>query len=163
MAHLLAPEDPDPQLPVFFNVDGAVGAPPAENLPEDVLLVQFMLKDFGTKMGYKSFALLDVTGVIDEKTIEAIGQFQRGIRKLGHSQIVDKRISPARRHEYQYRQGSFWTIVDLNNQFQNFYVDIWPRIDKVPGCPEELKQMVIRQVAGTTSTELQDLGLVPSG
>jgi hypothetical protein len=29
MAHLLATQPPDPHLPVFFNVDGAVGALPA--------------------------------------------------------------------------------------------------------------------------------------
>jgi hypothetical protein len=41
-----------------------------------------------------------------------------------------------------------WTIVILNNSMQESFVDIWPRIDKIPGCPAELKQMVMRQVAG---------------
>lgn len=44
MAHLLAPQPPHPELPVFFNVDGVVGAPPADNRREDVMLVQFALK-----------------------------------------------------------------------------------------------------------------------
>ena len=41
MAHLLAPQQSKPTLPVFFNVDGVVGAAPAVNNREDVLLVQF--------------------------------------------------------------------------------------------------------------------------
>ena len=41
MAHLVAPQAALAELPVFFNVDGVVGALPAENRTEDVLFVQF--------------------------------------------------------------------------------------------------------------------------
>jgi hypothetical protein len=44
MAHLLAPQPSHPSMPVFFNVDGVVGAAPAQNEREDVLLVQFILR-----------------------------------------------------------------------------------------------------------------------
>ena len=45
--------------------------------------------------------------------------------------------------------GGVRSIVQLNEFIQGRNVDLWPRIDKVPGCPDELKQMVIRTVAGT--------------
>src|SRR5262245_12259879 len=43
MAYLVAPRPSNKELPVFYNVEGAVGAQPATNLREDVLLVQFIL------------------------------------------------------------------------------------------------------------------------
>ena len=43
MAYLFAPRPSFRELPVFYNVEGAVGATPAMNLREDVLLVQFIL------------------------------------------------------------------------------------------------------------------------
>jgi hypothetical protein len=35
---------------------------------------------------------------------------------------------------------------------QNQHLDIWPRIDRIPGCPPELRAMVIRTVGGTGRT-----------
>ncbi len=49
MAHLQAPKPPMAELPVFYNVDGVVGAPPAQNMTEDVLLVQFALKVYADR------------------------------------------------------------------------------------------------------------------
>lgn len=156
MAHLLAPQPPLPELPVFFNVDGVVGAPQAQNKREDVLLVQFAFKLIadspfpGTPP--RSPALLaaakavQVTGTIDAATINAIRVRQQDNKKINPATVVDGRVSPAKGG---YRYGAAWTIALLNDAIQDRHVDIWPRIDKIPGCPEELKQMVIRTVAGT--------------
>ena len=44
--------------------------------------------------------------------------------------------------------AAFGRLIILNNAMQNDHKDIWPRIDKIPGCPPELKEMVIRTVVG---------------
>ena len=151
MAHLVAPRIPEPELPVFFNVDGVVGANPAQNLREDVLLVQFAFQVLGKdpiattppEVTAASKAVR-VTGTIDKETINAIFALQRA---LGNpATVVDGRVSPVK-GGYSYGKA-MWTIVHLNNFLQNRNVDVWPRIDKISGCPSELKQMVVRQVAG---------------
>jgi hypothetical protein len=153
MAHLVALQPPDPELPVFFNVDAPVGAPPAQNKREDVLLVQFAFKVNADTAGPKAPPSLiaaakavRVTGMIDQETITAIRVLQEELKKGRKETVVDGRVSPAR-GAYGFG-GALWVIVVLNNSLQNSFVDIWPRIDKIPGCPAELKQMVIRQVAG---------------
>jgi len=154
MAHLLAPKKPDPTLPVFFNVDGVVGAAPAQNKREDVLLVQFGFKILadsprpGTPPALLAAArAVRVTGVSDAPTVTAIRSLQQSLKEGAAGTVVDGRVSPAR-SDYSYGAG-LWSIVQLNEFIQGRNVDLWPRIDKVPGCPDELKQMVIRTVAGT--------------
>jgi hypothetical protein len=46
-ARLLAPQSPNADLPVFFNVENVVSADPAQNQREEVLLVQFALQLIG--------------------------------------------------------------------------------------------------------------------
>ena len=103
MAHLLAPRHPDPELPVFFNVDGVVGAPPAQNLSEDVLLVQFALKVIGdspkpgTPPGLTAAArAVRVTGNMDAATVNAIRALQTAAKQRRSATVVDGRVSPAR-------------------------------------------------------------------
>ncbi len=89
MAHLLAPHPPNPDLPVFFNVDAQVGAPPAPNKREDVLLVQFAFKvnsDNATKASPRLLAAakaVKVTGIADQETITAIRVLQEELGE-GH-------------------------------------------------------------------------------
>jgi hypothetical protein len=151
MAHLFAPKIPDPELPVMFNVDGVVGANPAQNLREDVLLVQFAFEILGKEPlpttppeVLAAAKAVRPTGMIDKATINAIFVLQGA---LGNpATVVDGRVSPVK-GGYSYG-SAMWTIVHLNNFMQNRHVDVWPRIDKIQGCPSELKQMVIRTVAG---------------
>ena len=154
MAHLFAPRQSEDFLPVFLNVDGVVGANPSPNIREDVLLVQFAFEVIARQPVPQTppevlatAKLVHSTGFIDPPTINAIHSFQRNRPERGV--VVDGRVSPAR-GGYQYGAEASWTIVDLNNSIQNRYVDSWPRMDKIPGCPVELRQMVIRQVAGTS-------------
>lgn len=155
MAHLLAPKPPEPELPVFYNVDGVVGAPPAQNMREDVLLVQFAFKVVADSPKAETSAnflaavrAVRVTGSIDPATINAIRVMQQGEKDTHQnpSKIVDGRVSPT---SGGYRYGSaVWTIANLNNMMQGRHINIWPRIDNILGCPQELKVMVQRQVVG---------------
>lgn len=152
MAHLLAPQRSKPTLPVFFNVDAAVGAVPAINNREDVLLVQFAFVIMsasqlpGTSLEfYRAASAVRMTGSIDQITIDAIRALQAEVKKRQPNTIVDGRVSPAT--GYGYGAAAF-TIGHLNESIQHRHIEHWPRLDKIPGCPAELKQMVVRTVQG---------------
>lgn len=155
MAHLLAPQQSLPTLPVFYNVDGVVGAAPAQNKREDVLLVQFAFVVMASSPASTSSpamrsaaAAVKLTGVADPATINAIVAAQQEIKSKGQSgTVVDGRVSPAK-GTYAYGSGT-WTIVHLNESIQGRHIKIWPRIDQIAGCPGELQQMVVRTVQGT--------------
>jgi hypothetical protein len=88
-----------------------------------------------------------LTGTIDPgqpgaPTINATRVMQK--TSVNPNAVVDGRVSPAR-GGYSYG-SALWSIVQLNNSMQDRLVDIWPRI---PGCPSEPKQMVVRTVAGS--------------
>ena len=85
-----------------------------------------------------------VTGVIDGETIEAIRQMQ--LKNSLPGAIADGRASPAKVGA-SYGQSTY-SIAILMNSLQNRDVDVWPRIDKIPGCPTELHALVKRTVAG---------------
>ena len=151
MAHLLAPQPTDPELPTFFNVNGVVGAQPAQNNQEDVTLVQFYFKLIADNPRPTSRPAtiaaarqVRVTGTIDQATIQAIRVFQDG-RGPGH--VVDGRVSPVKGGGYDYGSG-FFTIVLLNESIQHRQIDIWPRLDRIAGCPQLIAAMVKRTVVG---------------
>ena len=151
MAHLFIPTPYEEQLPVFFNVDAVVGAQPAKNNREDVLLVQFAMQVIAhspVATTHPDFLAackkVRVTGVIDTETIEAIRQMQ--LKNSMPGAIADGRVSPAKGGA-SYGQSTY-SIAILMNSLQNRNVDVWPRIDKIPGCPVELQGMVKRTVAG---------------
>jgi hypothetical protein len=152
MVHILAPKPADPTLPTFFNVDGVVGAPPAQNKPEDVVFIQFIFRFAADHPGRVAPELLpvlnavQVTGSIDAATINAIRATQERFHRNRPGTIVDGRVSPA--HGYSYGSDLF-TIVHYNNILQEETKADWPRLDKVPGCPPALAAAVIREVVGT--------------
>ena len=154
MAHLLAPQRSKPTLPVFFNVDGVVGAAPATNNREDVLLVQFAIATMastrlpGTSEAfYQAAKSVKITGSIDNETINAITAMQLEVKRKHPGTIVDGRVSPSS-GTYGYGAGGGSSIVTLNESVQHRNIDVWPRIDKIQNCPAELKQMVVRTVQG---------------
>jgi hypothetical protein len=153
MAHLLAPKPPNPTLPVYFNVDAVVGAQPAENRTEDVLLVQFAFHVLASSTMAQTppevmaaARNVSMTGTCDQATIDAIRAYQTAMRGFRPGQVADGRVSPSRGG---YSYGEIWIIVQLNESMQGRHIDLWPRIDRIPGCPQALREMVIRQVVGT--------------
>lgn len=149
MVHVLAPRPPNEKLPVFFNVDGVVGAAPARNLREDVMLVQFMFKfeaDGGQVQPPEllvAFKKVQVTGTCDGATIAAIRLSQERFKKRNPTTVADGRVSPANGYSYG---GALYTIVHYNNIIQARCRDVWPRIDKLPGCPPDLRAAIFRAV-----------------
>jgi hypothetical protein len=155
MASFSAPQPGNPELPTFFNVDGVVGAAPATNSREDVLLVQFyftvIANDPPSSATPQELAVLravQANGVVDSATIEAIRITQERMRQAsGPGVIIDGRVSPVR-SGYNYGAGKAWTIVNLNESIQERNMRVWPRIDQISGCPAEIAQMVQRTVIG---------------
>jgi len=153
MAQVLSPKPAEATLPVFFNVEGVVGSAPADNRGEDVLLVQFFMSIVAATPTAKTepeliaaFKRVSVSGSIDQATIDAIRTYQHIRRNSdGPSQVVDGRISPARGYRFG---NTIYTIVLLNDMVQNRNTDIWPRIDRIPGCPTALKTLVERELVG---------------
>ena len=149
MVHVLAPRPPQKFLPVFFNVDGVVGAAPAQNRREDVMLVQFMFKFEADGGQVKSpeilaaFKKVQVTGTCDAATIAAIRLTQERFKKGHPATVADGRVSPANGYSYG---GALYTIVDYNNIIQGRCRDVWPRLDKLPGCPPDLRAAIFRAV-----------------
>jgi len=88
-----------------------------------------------------------VTGTMDQSTISAITAMQLEVKRKHPGTIVDGRVSPSY-GTYGYGAGGGSSIVTLNESVQHRNVDVWPRIDKINGCPAELKQMVVRTVQG---------------
>jgi hypothetical protein len=146
--HIVAPRPSNPELPVFFNVDGVVGAAPAANHSEDVLFVQFCFKGSGSPVPelVPVFQAVQLTGTMDPATLNAIRVTQERFRRNEPSVVVDGRVSPAR-GGYSYG-GANWTIVQYNNILQDRHKDVWPRIDKIAGCPPSLAAAVIRVLVG---------------
>lgn len=155
MAHFLAPQASNPTLPVFFNVDQVVGAMPASNLREDVLLVQYLLTVMSKNPPpggrspefQKSLSVVRCSGVADPETINAIRAAQQEAKKFKPQTVVDGRVSPAKGYLYD-GVSSNWVIVHLNESVQHPHLEIWPRIDLIQGCPEEIKKLVVRTVQG---------------
>jgi hypothetical protein len=151
----MAPQNSFPTLPVFFNVDGVVGAAPAENKREDVLFVQFAFvviarnpEPSSSPAFNAAVKAVKMTGNADQETLTAIRVTQEEIaRKTGSASVVDGRVSPAKMG-YSYGSG-LYTIVHLNESVQGRHTKLWPRIDQIQGCPAELQQMVVRTVQGT--------------
>ena len=153
MAHLFIPKPSDPLLPVFFNVDGVVGANPAKNMREDVLLVQFAFNVLaknprGAPADVVAAArAVTVDGKVGPKTINAITTYQEALVRDKLSRVVDGRVSPAIGGT-SYGNAT-WLIVQLNGTIQKRFLNNWPRIDHIPGCPSDLVNMVKHQVVGT--------------
>ena len=143
MAKVVAPENSFEQLPMFINIDSAVGHNAANSNQEDIMLVQFMLKKVAEKAppsndkAKKTHAIMKqvaISGRIDATTIDAITEFQESMRrKLGRSVIVDGRVSRAR--GYYYSGATFYTIVSLNGYMRRHYPQKWPRLQDFPDCP----------------------------
>lgn len=147
--HALAPRPTDPGVPVFLNVDTSVGYMGSNSSPDDILLVQFLLRVGAEEapvgatpegeLRRQTILRVEIGGPVNATMIGGIRAFQEVLREKNKGTIVDGRVSPAQ--GYRYGAG-FFTIVSLNLLFRKNVaaMNIWPRIDKHPRCPEILKK-----------------------
>jgi hypothetical protein len=148
MVHILAPQPPRPDFPVFFNLDSPVGKGAGLGDPQDVMLVQFLLRLMGEAPPPRAAAEavdawrgVPLSGRADIVTAQAILELQdhAGLPPTG-------RVDPARGH----RQGGMVPeIVLLNDAARRAHFDLYPSLDRMPGCPGPLAKAVRRALAGT--------------
>ncbi len=126
---------------MFFNVDTSVGRGGANSDRNDILLVQFLLKTLSTNVttpaGQSVRAILAATpqtGSVDPLTIRSIEAYQGA-----KNSPVDGRVSSARGYSYGAHD---YTIVLLNFNVREDHLRVWPRLDQIPNCPGELRQLL---------------------
>ena len=142
--HVLAPQPPNLEIPIFFNVNSSVGRGGANSNIEDILLVQFLIRKVGETASARVSAdkkarmlKVQTTGTCGEDTIDGIKATQEHIRQGKPGTVVDGRVSPAR--GYDYGGGGSWIIVFLNMQMRLAFPRIWPRLQDFADCPPQLK------------------------
>lgn len=144
MVHVLAPRPPVPGLPIFFNVDGAVGRNGQDDY-DDVLLVQYFLSIIGKNPAPGSqlteLAAIPVTGRMNSQTLAGIEAVQRASRIT-----PDGRVSVAKGYKYG---ANFYTIVNLNFSVRTRFRRQWPNLEELPECPPHLNMAGRRALAGT--------------
>ena len=145
---VVAPQPRIRDLSLFFNVDTSVGNQGANSNPEDILLVQFLVRKVGETTGIGSgvtperkarMSMVVPTGAIDPVTIDGIKAVQESMRELVAGTKVDGRVSVAR--NFAYGSGSY-TIVSLNATVRKHFPRLWPRLHDFPDCPSLLKVRV---------------------
>ena len=144
--YVMAPRPSEGQVPIFFNVDSSVGHKGANSSPEDILLVQFLIRKAGDSSPnlppHQRERMRNVapTGVCDPETIDGIRAVQETMRESHPGTIVDGKVSPAR--GYRYGAG-IWTIVSLNVTIRKRFPQVWPRLQDFADCPPLVKKRVV--------------------
>ena len=124
---------------VVFNVDAPVG-PGCPNKFEDVLLVQFLLKNMGDLFitpedRRERFDKVTTSGSCDKATTDGILNAQEMFRDQTWGTIVDGKISVARGLSYG-STNLHWTIVDLNLCVRAQDINrMWPCLGDFNYCP----------------------------
>jgi hypothetical protein len=147
--YVFAPMPRDQHSPMLFNVDAVVGNR-GTNLPEDVYLVQFLLRKVGQRVPATRgvnrtprYLAVPLSGRCDAATIDGIRASQEDMRETMPGTVVDGRISPARSLYYG---GGVWTIVALNGFIRAHCPEAWPRLQDFDDCPGPLKEAVKRSL-----------------
>lgn len=140
-------------LPVLFNVSAHVG-PGKPNRTDDVFLVQFLMKKIGEHYPKypQTLSTLSVDGRYGPQTAAAIMACQNEWKKKRPTLTVDGVVSPQQGTSPAYG-GAVWSICQLNKSVKDKYMNQWPRMQDIPGCPGILKQQCTHQTVGRTSLE----------
>jgi hypothetical protein len=142
-------------MPGWYSIDGHVG-PGKANRPEDVLLVQFGLRQMGanppsgqtiTPALKQQLASVPVTGTCDASTVSAIKAFQNWRKTKFPSISVDGVVSPAIDNP-SYGAGTMYTIVDFCMAMKRGSVSNWPAVYLDASCPAPLKPILRKALYG---------------
>jgi hypothetical protein len=128
----------------FYNITSAVG-PGAPNLREDVLLVQYLLRE--NFKGLPSFrsepfpgGVLIVDGIPGTQTYSAIKHYQRVQKKIGRPIATDGRVdAPVNEQMVGSISNTQYTIIYLNLGYLKSRPNDWPRLSQAGDCPAELR------------------------
>jgi peptidoglycan hydrolase-like protein with peptidoglycan-binding domain len=153
----------DPNLPTLLNVDQAVGSTgshsnpidpgvfPMANRRDDVLLVQYLLKDvygnanaFAPPLQRPAGPDMAVDGYFGPQTRQWIQHFQLESRRRGNNIATDGVVDPARHGTAAATiSTTFYTIVLLNLAFRKARPGFFPNVALDRSCPAELKAALL--------------------
>lgn len=122
-------------LPYMYNVSSRVEFFTGENLPEDVMLVQFILRELIPTWGMKG-ALPAVNGVMNELTAFWIYMFQQWCGAQA-GMTMDGMVSPSQ-SDCQHSKGVF-TIAGLNKAYKVQFPERWASLPDNPAVPASLR------------------------
>lgn len=134
----------------FYNVSAAVG-PGASNATDDVMLVQFFLREIAKDQSVgpqgRPPTPLTVDGVYGPNTAAWIAWFQNSMNaKFAGSTYADGRVDPARgmSNDPKFLKSTIshtqYTIVSLNATYRFRYKASHNALDEDPRVPQPLRQ-----------------------
>jgi hypothetical protein len=154
---ILVSKPNEERLPIIFNVDGVVGAAPAANKPDDVVLVKSFLRMMSdvplntNKDLVAACKAIEINTSSDQALIAAIKAFQEDVKKFKNNPgvVVDGRVSPAK-ESFRYQVGIPWTIVQLNGQMKSAsrFGPVWPAIHLSKLCNATLSPIAKKTIFG---------------
>lgn len=155
MARLDRIVDNPSATPVIFNLHEAVGQGFVRNLTEDVFLIQTYFNFLGKKTPDAELrtaaSRIVVSGMMDTATREAILIYQKRMHSKGLSGPPDGKVSPTTYSRYG---RNYFMLPMLSMTVRKYCLDIWPRIDKLPGAHLAIGKLVQRELTGHVSVEL---------
>ena len=127
------------RIPTFYNLTKSVGKK-QPNQTLDVLLVQFFLREVSAQSGFApAGGQLDLTGVVDQSTVDWISAYQKSKFQLFCDGIVDP--IPERNLTAQTPvHNKSYTLFELNFDFELKQPQHFHKIWEHPRCPAALGQ-----------------------
>jgi hypothetical protein len=147
MVHILAPQPPRPELPLFFDLDSPVGKGAGPGEPADVLLVQALLRAMAARPPEGAapelvalWGAVPLSGRADAATASGIAAAQAhwGLPTTGVAEVA---------RGYRHLRMTH-LIVRLNDAVRQGWWELYPNLDRLPDCPAPLAQAVRRALAG---------------
>ena len=137
-------------FPFFFNVSGIVGQG-GTNQGEDVALVSFLMRAAAKGSSVPAAtAILSATRQTSVCTPALIASIKALQAVIGVSQ--DGKVSVATNPSGNYTSSmttGAWMICRLSGVVRRGHPDVYPRLDKIAGCPPEVAALVTRTLVGT--------------
>jgi hypothetical protein len=131
------------QACLYYTVHAAVG-PGAPNRRDDVLLVQYLLRECFKSKKFTAApfpgGVVGVDGVAGQQTFAAIRHFQSVGKSQGQNMVQDGRVDPpATDTTVSSISQTVYTILNLNSVFRGYRPQDWSRLSQAPDCPAELR------------------------
>jgi hypothetical protein len=131
---------------LFYDLDHAVG-PGAPNRRDDVLLVQYFMKQVPNSRRFQSApfpAPLNVNGIADQSLFANIRHFQAACRKINPLlSVVDGKIDPVPGDKNRSPTSKAqYSIINLNLLFRDARPIDYERVSEAADCPADLRKQL---------------------
>jgi hypothetical protein len=135
----------------IFNLSANVGTK-SPNRPDDVALVQLGFRALARSQDFSPglqdaevFAAVPWDGACSERTDDPLVRAIRRYQSIAPNGVVDGHVSTIKDSDGIFRLGSSkgtYILADLTAAIIEVHGDLWPRIDRIEGCPQALRNRV---------------------